>query len=152
MKAGAIALESRRERTPPAPNPQLMPSGVLGMLLFVFTECMLFAGLVFAAVYRLGMNSPRNFWFVLTAMTLGMLAVSVGLIPYLPALIALAVAVVAANWHEFKLTRKEAVSMAIVGLALLATLPLIWSILGPGKVRAPAHKPAQRTAAGQNRV
>ncbi|OGU00686.1 MAG: hypothetical protein A2085_02860 [Gemmatimonadetes bacterium GWC2_71_10] len=59
MKAGAIALESRRERTPPAPNPQLMPSGVLGMLLFVFTECMLFAGLISAHwVVRAGTNLP----------------------------------------------------------------------------------------------
>lgn len=53
------SLDSRRERTPPAPNPQLIPSGVLGMLLFVFTECMLLAGLVSAHwVVRAGSTLP----------------------------------------------------------------------------------------------
>jgi hypothetical protein len=56
----------------------------------------LFMALVFAAVSRLKMNGSRNYWFVFSAMTLGMLAVVLGIVDFLPALIVLAVAVVAA--------------------------------------------------------
>ena len=91
----------------------------------------LFAGLVFAVVSRLGMNGPRNYWFVFGAMTLGMLAIAAGVLDSFPALILLAIGVVAANRREFKFSRHEAISVAVVGAVLAATLPLVWSILGP---------------------
>jgi cytochrome c oxidase subunit III len=51
-----IALDSRRD---PQPNRVLIPSGVLGMLLFVFTEVMLFAGFISAHwVVRAGSTLP----------------------------------------------------------------------------------------------
>lgn len=54
--ASVVSLDSRRE---PAPNRQLIPSGVLGMLMFVFTESMLFAGLISAHwVVRAGTSLP----------------------------------------------------------------------------------------------
>jgi cytochrome c oxidase subunit 3 len=54
--ARVIPLDSRRD---PAPSRQLIPSGVLGMLLFVFTEVMLFAGLISAHwVVRAGSSLP----------------------------------------------------------------------------------------------
>ncbi|MCX8052212.1 MAG: hypothetical protein N3B12_00245 [Armatimonadetes bacterium] len=89
----------------------------------------LFMALVFAAVHRLGLNGPRNYWFVFGAMTLGMLSVVFGLLPTLPALILLALAVVAANWGKFKLTRQEVVSTVIVGAIMLASLPLAWTLV-----------------------
>jgi len=109
----------------------------------------LFMAVVFAAVHRLGLNARRNFVFVLVAMTLAMLAVLMGLAPFLPALVALAVAVVAANWREFKLSRQEKISTAIVGVVLLATLPLVWHILKP-KTEIKA-KPATPIAAPRSR-
>jgi hypothetical protein len=97
----------------------------------------LFIALVFAAVHRLGLDGARNYWFVFAGMTLGMLAVSLGFLPYLPALIALAVSVIAANWKHFRLSRQEVVSVAIVGLVLLASLPVIWAALKPAHQQKP---------------
>lgn len=91
----------------------------------------IFMALVFAVVHRLGLNARRNYAFVACLMTLGMLAVVFDFIPFLPALIALAVAVIAANWREFKLSRQEKISTAIVGVLLAASLPLVWSLLKP---------------------
>ncbi len=91
----------------------------------------LFMALVFAAVNRLGMNGRRNYWFVFGAMTFGMLAVVLGIVNFLPALIMLAVAVVTANWNQFKLTRQEVISIIAVGLLLIGSLPLIWHVLTP---------------------
>ncbi len=89
----------------------------------------LFMALVFAAVHRLGLDGSRNYWFIFAGMTLGMLVVLFGLLPAMPALIVLAMAVVAANWGKFRLTRQEAVSTAIVGLVMLVSLPLVWHVL-----------------------
>jgi hypothetical protein len=108
----------------------------------------LFMAVVFAAVHRLGLNARRNFVFVLIAMTLAMLAVLMGLVPYLPALVALAVAVVAANWGEFKLTKQEKISTAIVAAVLIATMPLVWYALKP---RTPAKKPPAAIAEPKSR-
>jgi hypothetical protein len=91
----------------------------------------LFMGLVFAAVSRLKMDTVRNYWFVFAAMTIGMLSVVLGLLSLLPALVVLAIAVVAANWREFKLSKQEIISIAIVGALMLGSLPLIWSALSP---------------------
>lgn len=91
----------------------------------------LFLGLVFAAVVRLGMNDRRNYWFVAVAMTLGMLAVMFGILEHLPALVVLAAAVVVANVREFRLSKQEAVSIAIVAAVLAASLPLVWWVLAP---------------------
>lgn len=106
----------------------------------------LFMALVFAAVNRLGMNGRRNYWFVFGAMTIGMLAVVLGLVNFLPALIMLAVAVVTANWGQFKLTRQEAISMIVVGLLLIGSLPLIWHVLTP---KAEKQKPAVSAPVGR---
>ena len=93
----------------------------------------LFMALVFAVVHKLGMNGPRNYWFVYVAMTLGMLAVMLNLVPGnvgLPALIVLAVAVIAANWRQFKLSRDEKISVAVVAAVLLISIPVVWRVLG----------------------
>jgi len=99
----------------------------------------LFMALVFAVVHRLGMNGRRNFGFVCVIMTVAMLAVMMGGLPYLPALVALAVAVVAANWREFKLSRQEKISTAIVAVVLLASLPLVWALMR--SMNSPKPKP-----------
>lgn len=104
----------------------------------------LFMALVFAAVHRLGMPARRNYVFVAVVMTIAMLAVMTGGLPYLPALVALAIAVVAANWREFKLSRQEKISTAIMAAVLLATLPLVWAIVGSRK--APSPKPPEISA------
>lgn len=104
----------------------------------------LFMAVVFAAVHRLGLNARRNYVFVLVIMTITMMAVLVGIVPYIPALIALAVAVVAANCGQFRLSRQEKISTAIVAVFLVATLPLVWHILKPKK---PAGKPDTKITA-----
>jgi hypothetical protein len=89
----------------------------------------LFVALVFAAVHRLKMNESRSFWFVSSAMIAGMLLVAFDVLPYLPALIALAIGVIVAHRKEFKLSRDEKVSVAVVACILTATLPLGWYLL-----------------------
>jgi len=100
----------------------------------------LFMALVFAAALRLGMNGRRNYWFVTVAMTLGMLVVMSGALEQLPALVVLALAVVAANIREFKLSKQEAISIGIVAALLAASLPLVWWALAPAK-KAESAKP-----------
>lgn len=52
MSPSVVSLRARQE---PQPARKLIPDGVLGMLLFVFTEAMLFAGLVSAhAIVKAG--------------------------------------------------------------------------------------------------
>ncbi len=108
----------------------------------------LFMAVIFAAVHRLGLNGKRNFVFVFCAMTIAMLAVMMGIVPYLPALVALAIAVIAANWRQFKLSKQEKISTAIVAVLLIATMPLVWYVLKPKstpKPRPPAPVSAPRS-------
>ncbi|MCE5323207.1 hypothetical protein LLG46_07820 [bacterium] len=115
-----------------------MPSTMIGPGDFIFMA------IVFAVVHRFAMKPRRNYWFVFGAMTLGMLAVLFNVLHALPALIVLAVAVVAANWQEFKLSREEKISTAIVALLLLASLPIIWSLFKPQPEKK--HKPKTAVA------
>jgi hypothetical protein len=78
-------------------------------------------------------------------MTIAMLLVLTGALNYAPALVALAIAVVAANWGQFKLTRQEKISTAIVAALLLASLPLVWYVLRPREL--PKKPPAPPIAA-----
>ena len=123
-----------------APIPQVgtgafMPSTMIGPGDFIFMA------LVFAAVHRLKMDAPRNYLYIFISMTIGMLAVMFGFLNSLPALITLAIAVVAANRREFNLSRQEKISTVIVGVILLASLPLVWSILKPA-AKEEIKKPA----------
>lgn len=102
----------------------------------------LFIALVFAAVHRLGLDARRNYKFIVVLMTAAMLCVMLGFVPFLPALVVLAVAVVAANWGQFKLSKQEKVSTAIVGLVLVTSLPLVWHALKPQEMpRKPSRPP-----------
>ena len=132
-----------------APIPQagtgaFMPVSMVGPGDFLFLT------LVFAAVHRLGMNGARNYWFVFAAMALGMAGVLAGLVTVLPALIVLAIAVVAANWREFRLSREEKISTAAVAAVLLVSLPVVWSVFKPQprdtthpKPKTAVHSPAR---------
>lgn len=111
----------------------------------------LFMAVVFAAIHRLGMNDRRNFGFVFVGMTAAMLLVLIGPLSFLPALVALAIAVVAANWREFKLSSQEKLSTAIVGLALAATVFVISHVPGgeepTAKQKAPIPAAAPKSQA-----
>lgn len=50
MSTDTLTLDARQPAPEPAPRPKLLPDGVLGMLLFIFTEAMLFAGMISAFV------------------------------------------------------------------------------------------------------
>ena len=126
---------------PKAGTGMFVPSVMMGM------GDPLFMALVFAAVHRLGLNARRNFWFVCVVMTGGMLAVLLDALPYLPALVALAVGVVAANWGQFNLSKEEKISTAIVAVVLLGTLPLVWSLLGSRSKPKSEPKPAAPVSA-----
>ncbi|MEN6356491.1 MAG: hypothetical protein ABFD83_05330 [Armatimonadota bacterium] len=123
---------------PHAGTGTFMPATMIGPGDFIFMA------IVFAVVHRFAMRPSRNYWFVFGAMTLGMLAVLFGLLHALPALMVLAVAVVTANWRAFKLSREEKISTAVVGLLLLASLPIVWSLFKPQPVKK--HKPKTAVA------
>jgi hypothetical protein len=108
----------------------------------------LFMGLVFCSVARLGLDLRRNFWYVYVAMTIGMLAVAFHLLPYLPALITLAAAVVLANHREFRLTRQEKISTLLVALILAVTLPVVWKMIA--MTRPPDSPPAAQNQGNGN--
>lgn len=112
----------------PIPTPG---TGSFMPITFIGPGDFLFMGLLFAAIHRLGMNGRRNYWFVFGFMTAAMLAVLFNLVPFFPALVTLALAVVIANFREFKLSKEEKISIAIVGVLLAATLPLVWYVLKP---------------------
>lgn len=111
----------------------------------------LFIALIFAAVHRLKMNSRRNFIFIFTAMTLGMVAVMMGILPFLPALTLLAVAVVSANYREFKLSRDEKISVAIVGVILFSFTFWIWPAIRPQEKVPVTAKQGVTAKAANNR-
>lgn len=113
-----------------APIPQAGAGGFIPLTM-IGPGDFLFMTLFFAAMWRLGMKARRNYWCVFAMMTLGMLAVMFGIVENLPALTVLAVAIVGANWREFKLSRQEAISVAIVGLILAISVPLVWSVFRP---------------------
>ena len=125
-----------------APIPQA-GTGAFMPLTLIGPGDFLFMGLVFAAVHRLKMDGARNYWFMFVCMTLGMLAVMFGLLPSLPALIALAIAVILANRREFHLSRQEKISTAIVAVLLVFSLPLVWSVLRP---HSPQNSPRSQAA------
>ena len=133
-----------------APIPQVgtgafMPSTLIGPGDFIFMA------LVFAAVHRLKMNAPRNYLFVFISMTIGMLTVMFGILPFFPALITLAIAVVAANRCEFNLSRQEKISTAIVGILLFASLPLVWSMLKPSAEKEPQKHAVSKNSKSHNK-
>ncbi|MCE5198859.1 MAG: hypothetical protein ABFD54_00265 [Armatimonadota bacterium] len=101
----------------------------------------IFMALVFAVVHRFSMRPRRNYWAIFAAMTIGMLVVMFGFLNALPALVVLAVAVIGANYREFKLSREEKISTAIVGVLLMASLPLMWFVIAPKLNKAHSHKP-----------
>lgn len=139
MKKAPEVVNAVSTPIPHAGAGAFMPATMIGPGDFIFMA------LVFAVVHRFAMRPSRNYWFVFGAMTIGMLAVSIGLLPMLPALTVLAIAVVGANWRSFKLSREEKISTAVVGLLLLASLPIIWSAFKPQVKSGPMknHAPAQ---------
>ncbi len=128
-------------------------AGVFTPLVAIGPGDFLFMGLVFAAISRLKMNGPRNYWFVFKMMTLGMLFVVAGPLQFLPALVLLAIAVVSANWREFKLNREEKLSIVVVAAILFAFMWLASSALAPAQPKGHHHaKPKPAAAADSNRT
>ncbi len=109
----------------------------------------LFMALVFSVVFALGLNARRNFWFVFGAMTIGMLAVMFDLVPFLPALTVLAVAVVAANWREFKLSKQEKVSVGLLAVVLLIVAILLRMAFPPLPPQPAKDQPKEKPAVTQ---
>ncbi len=89
----------------------------------------LFMALLFAAVSRLELDGMRNYWYVFAAMSIGMMSVMFDLLPFLPALTVLAVGIVLANYREFKLTKQEKISVAIVAVVLAVSVPIVRSMV-----------------------
>ena len=77
-----------------------------------------FLTLFFAAIYRFKMNDRRTYWFALPLLVLTMTAVLKSA-SALPALVPMGIAVIAANWRLFKLTRQEKWSLAVVALIVI---------------------------------
>lgn len=81
----------------------------------------IFLAMFFGAVYRLKMEPARTFWIVWPILTFGMALVEARLFPIgLPALPLIGLAVIAANYKHFKLTRQEWSAIGITAVLLVA--------------------------------
>ena len=79
----------------------------------------IFASLVFACVMRFALNGKRNFWFMFSFLTLGMLLIVLGILPFLPALVCVCLGTLLANFRDFDMNRQEKLSVAVVFAVLL---------------------------------
>ena len=79
----------------------------------------IFASLVFAVVNRFNMKPKRTFWFMFIFLTLGMLLIVLGILPFLPALVCVALGTLISNYKEFNMSKQEKISVAIVFVLLL---------------------------------
>jgi hypothetical protein len=98
---------------------------------------LVFLGAFFIALFRFRMRTEATLRWTLPALIVYMVLVGLFGIP-LPALIPIGIVLVAVNWREFRLTRDEKISTAVVvviGLALLA-----WGLTRPRP--APPPEPA----------
>ena len=86
----------------------------------------LFLGIFFACMYRFGFEVKRTFWAFYGLLLLSLFAVNLFPIP-IPALVPMAVAMLAVNWHKMKLSRAEAFA-SLYALGFLALL-LIGSVM-----------------------
>jgi hypothetical protein len=98
----------------PTPVPGI-PYVMIGMGDFVFMA------LYMTAIYRFDLNTKGTFWLTYILVTVSMLIVVVSGAP-LPALVPIAVAVIAANARRIKLKREELLATIYVGVVLLALL------------------------------
>lgn len=88
----------------------------------------IFASLVFACVFKFGLNGRRNFIFMLSFLTLGMLLIVLGILPFLPALICIALGTIISNYKNFDLNKQEKIS--VIGVfTLLLILYIVFRIL-----------------------
>jgi hypothetical protein len=98
----------------PAPVPG-MPIPMIGMGDFVFLA------LYMSVVYRFGLNVRGTFWWGYALLTLTMLAV-LGPVGAVPALVPMAIAVIAANIRRIHLRRDELLATIFVGVIALALI------------------------------
>jgi hypothetical protein len=101
----------------PTPVPGL-PSTTIGPGDFVFLA------LFFGVLYKFRMNVKGSFWLGYALLVLSMFAVLIFNVP-VPALVPMGVAVIIMNLKEFKLSREEMLSTAIVAVFLSALLAAI---------------------------
>lgn len=95
------------------------PVSMIGVGDFVFLA------LFFAVMYRFRMNVAGAFWLGFALLTVTMfLVIFVPWLSAVPALVPIAIAVVGANTGHLKLRRSEVLSVAIVGVLLVAVLTL----------------------------
>ncbi|MBP5093380.1 MAG: hypothetical protein J6332_04970 [Abditibacteriota bacterium] len=85
----------------------------------------LFTGLVAACVAKFGLNMRRNYIFVSVFMTLAMLSLMIFWTVKIPALVVLSVAVVCANFGEFRLKPAEKRDLAIAFVLFALVLGVI---------------------------
>ncbi len=82
----------------------------------------IFAALVFAVVMRFNMEKRRTFWVMFGFLTLGMLLIVLGILPFLPALVCVALGTLIANYKKFNLSKQEKISVLVVFLILTGLL------------------------------
>ncbi|MBW3625463.1 MAG: hypothetical protein KY468_18870 [Armatimonadetes bacterium] len=80
----------------------------------------LFLGIFFACMYRFGFDVKRTFWMFYVLLLVSLVLVNVFPIP-IPALVPMAVAMLAVNWRKLRLSRAELYATAYV-LAFLVVL------------------------------
>jgi hypothetical protein len=92
---------------------------------FIGPADFVFLAVFFGAIYRLKMEAARTFWFTTFLLSAAMLVVMlVEQVPGIPALVPMGIAVVAANFRHFKLSKQEKWSVLIVSTILVLSLSI----------------------------
>lgn len=121
------------------------PMGQVGVFAYVGPADFLFMGMLFVALFRFKMRSRETVvWLVPTLLAYLLLSAKLGPIPLL---VPIGICVLVVNAKEFKMTRDEKVSTAVVAALVLA-------IIGFGAMRrglpfAPSQKRSGQAAASQ---
>ncbi len=92
-----------------------VPKGMLPFIPLVGPGDIAFLAIFFTVIYRFGMRDRLTYWLMVPFVGFSMLLV-LAFFPYLPGLVPMGLAVVAANWKCFKLTRQEKISLGIVAI------------------------------------
>ena len=101
--------------------------GAMKPILMVGPGDIAFLAIFFAVIYRFDMNARRTYWLMLPLVLLTMFLVF-GYFMALPGLVPMSIAVIAANWRFFKLTRQEQWSLGLAGLVVLGIVAAAISV------------------------
>ncbi|MCC6445590.1 MAG: hypothetical protein IT210_19305 [Armatimonadetes bacterium] len=110
----------------------------------------LFLAIFYACVHKFGMNGRATYIWTAVLLTLGMLVALMTPVFYIPALVPMGVAVMAANWKYFKFKREEFFALLYAGIFIVVLVFLF--IIYLDKMKPEAYNKRDVNSAGQSQM